>query len=316
MIIRSSRAPLLCIALAIVYSLVVLGSPLRAEEPFDLREIAQGVFVHQGRDEVFSPGNEGDIANIGFVVGDSAVAVIDTGGSARVGERLREVIRKVTPLPVRYVINTHMHPDHVFGNVAFLADAPDIVGHGKLPRALATRAQRYLAANEDLLGPEAFAGTRIVPPTSGVGGERRIDLGGRTLLLRAWPTAHTDNDLTVLDEKTGTLFTGDLLFVRHIPTLDGSLTGWLAAIAALSEIKAQRAVPGHGPVSVDWPGALDAERRYLETLERDTRKAIEAGQSLADSAREAAQSERGAWALFDEYNGRNASAAFAELEWK
>jgi hypothetical protein len=75
-------------------------------------------------------------------------------------------------------------------------------------------------------------------------------------------------------------------------------------------------VPGHGPVSVDWPGALDAERRYLETLERDTRKAIEAGQSLADSAREAAQSERGAWALFDEYNGRNASAAFAELEWK
>jgi len=302
--------------LAMIYGAIGTALPLRAAEPLDVTEIAPGIFVHQGRNDVFSPQNEGDIANIGFVVGDAAVAVIDTGGSARIGERLRDAIRKVTPLPVRYVINTHMHPDHVFGNEAFLADAPDFVGHAKLPRALATRADRYLAANADLLGPEAFAGTRIVSPTSGVNGERRIDLGGRTLSVRSWPTAHTDNDLTVLDDKTGTLFTGDLLFVGHIPTLDGSLTGWLAAIDALSAITARRAVPGHGPVSVEWPQALAAETRYLRTLERDTRKAIDEGRSLADAARDAAQSERGAWALFDEYNGRNASAAFAELEWK
>lgn len=312
----SRRVAFAALASALLFISTGAGISAQAAEPLDVREIAPGVFVHQGRHEVFSPQNEGDIANIGFIVGDSSVAVVDTGGSARIGERLREAIRKVTPLPVRYVINTHMHPDHVFGNEAFLADSPEFIGHGKLLRALATRAERYLGANADLLGPEAFAGTRIVPPTSGVTGEKRIDLGGRTLLLRAWPTAHTDNDLTVLDEKTGTLFTGDLLFVGHIPTLDGSLTGWLAAIDTLSTIKAERAVPGHGPASVEWPGALDAEKRYLQTLERDTRKAIADGKSLSDSAAEAAQSERGAWVLFDEYNGRNASAAFAELEWK
>jgi quinoprotein relay system zinc metallohydrolase 2 len=314
---RQAFLPILGACLALV--MVLSHNPVAGlESPLAIREIAPGVFVHQGRHELFTPANAGDIANLGFVVGDSAVAVIDTGGSAGLGRRLGEAIRQVTPLPVRYVINTHMHPDHVFGNVAFVPDDPEFIGHAKLPRALATRSQRYLSANADLLGPQAFEGTLIVPPKagSGVDQQRRIDLGGRSLLLQAWPTSHTDNDLTVLDERTGTLFTGDLLFVDHIPTLDGSLTGWLKTLDALSSIKAERAVPGHGPASVAWPAALEPERRYLETLARDTRAAIDAGRSLSDAAATAAASEKDAWLLFDEYNARNASAAFAELEWK
>ena len=140
------------------------AAPLQALEPLAVSEVAPGVFVHQGRYEIFTPRNSGDTSNAGFIIGRDGVAVIDTGGSPRVGAELLAAIRARTKLPVKYVINTHMHPDHVFGNVAFEGEKPVFVGHVKLPRALAARADRYLARNKELLG-EAFEGTRIIAPT-------------------------------------------------------------------------------------------------------------------------------------------------------
>ena len=87
-----------------------------------------------------------------------------------------------------------------------------------------------------------------------------IDLGGRTLELRAWPTAHTDTDLTVLDVATGTLFAGDLLFMERLPVVDGSLLGWLAVMDELEHSRRARVVPGHGPASAPWPEALAPQR--------------------------------------------------------
>ena len=201
----------------------------------EVSEIAPGVFVHQGRYEMQSPENEGDMANAGIVVGSDAVAVIDTLGSFKVGERLRNAVRAVTDKPIRYVINTHMHPDHVFGNAAFKEDAPAFVANHKLARGLASRAERYLATNKRLLGDDAFAGIEVVLPTVPVDNTMSLDLGGRTLLLETQRTAHTDNDLIVTDSATGTLFLGDLLFSVHVPTLDGSIVGWLAVIDDLKK---------------------------------------------------------------------------------
>ena len=92
------------------------------------------------------------------------------------------------------------------------------------------------------------------------------------LELRAWPTAHTDTDLTVLDTATGTLFAGDLLFMERIPVVDGSLLGWLRVMDELERLPAQRVVPGHGPPSAPWPEAAAPQRAYLEYL-RDTLRA-------------------------------------------
>jgi quinoprotein relay system zinc metallohydrolase 2 len=278
-------------------------------------EIAPGVFVHIGTTALMTRENEGAIANVGFIVGDDGVAVIDTGGSVREGQQLLAAIRQRTDKPVRYVINTHAHPDHSFGNAAFVREGTLFVGHSNLPRALATRGPFYLEAFRRSMGEELIDPVRLVSPTVLVTGRLTLDLGSRALVLQAWPTAHSDNDLTILDRKSGTLFAGDLVFLDHIPVLDGSLHGWLKVLDELGTLPAMRVVPGHGPVS-EWPAALVDERRYLEAVLSDTRALLARGQPISAAAATTAASERSRWELFDDYNARNATAAFSEIEWE
>jgi quinoprotein relay system zinc metallohydrolase 2 len=282
--------------------------------PLEITEVAPGVFVHFGVSELMTAGNEGAIANVGFVIGDTSVAVIDTGGSVREGRRLLQTIRRITPKPIRYVINTHAHPDHVFGNAAFSPEGPVFIGHRNLPRALSARGPYYLNAFRLIMG-DVLDGVELVAPQQQIAGEDKLDLGNRVLTLRAWRVAHTDNDITVFDSATQTLFAGDLVFLQHIPVVDGSLRGWLAALGPLAEIPARRVIPGHGPAA-PWPAALDDERRYLERLARDCRTMIAAGTPLSVAAQTAGMPEKSYWDLFQEYNARNATAAFAELEWE
>ena len=279
-------------------------------------EVAPGLFVHQGVHAGVNPDNAGDIANVTFVVGQDAAAVIDTGGSARIGRAARDALKAITGKPIRFVINTHMHPDHVFGNAGFEDDKPDFIGHHKLARGLSARADHYMKANRTLIGDAAFEGTKIIFPTREVKDTLDIDLGGRILTLKARATAHTDNDLTIYDKASGTLILGDLLFSGHCPTLDGSISGWLKLIGVMRAEKAVRVVPGHGPVTMPWPDALAPLERYLRTVADEVRTMIKSGKTIADATKTVGLSEKDAWLLFDEYHVRNVTAAFAELEWE
>jgi len=280
---------------------------------FPISEVAPGIYIHVGANELMNAQNEGAIANVGFVVGDDGVAVIDTGGSVREGRALREAVQRVTDKTIKYVINTHGHPDHVFGNAAF--EPPTVfVGHHNLPRALAIHGSYYIKAFQREM-KSALDDVKIVPPTLIVDDEVKLDLGHRSLIVKAWPTSHTDNDLTVFDPQSGVLFAGDLLFVQHVPVIDGSILGWLKTIGDLARIPATRVVPGHGPVS-DWPDALFGERVYLQRLVSDCRSLIKRGIPLAQAADIAGASQKPNWELFDEYNKRNATAAYSELEWE
>lgn len=299
-------------------ALAVIGALTAARAQsltLDMREVAPGVFVHYGLTAPMTEANAGATANIGFVIGEAAVAVIDTGGSVREARQLLAAVRARTGKPIRYVINTHGHPDHVFGNAAFVAEGTVFVGHRNLPRMMAARGKFYLDAFRRTMGNALMDEVRIIPPTLLVEDTLTLDLGARTLTLKAWPAAHTDNDLSVFDDKTGTLFAGDLVFVTHTPVLDGNLRGWLDAIGELGRLPAQRVIPGHGAVS-DWAADLADQRRYLQTLSTDIRALIARGEPISAAAASAAASERSKWQLFDDYNARNATAAFSQIEWE
>ncbi|WP_202913298.1 quinoprotein relay system zinc metallohydrolase 2 [Acuticoccus sediminis] len=308
---------------AALFLLMVAGGapgPAAAATALAVVEVAPGVFVHEGAVALADGVNRGDIANLGFIVGGEGVAVVDTGGSVEVGAGLLAAIRAETDLPVLAVVNTHMHPDHVFGDAAFRGTGPggadpEFFGHAKLGRSLAARAAYYLEISERDIGAALTGPEDVVLPNEAVDDHREIDLGGRVLELDAWPTAHTDNDLTVLDRDTGTLFAGDLVFMHHLPVVDGSIAGWLALHPRLAAIEAARVVPGHGPASADWPEALNAQRRYLDAVATGVREAIAAGRPMAQAVEDAPE-PGGTWVLVDAFHKRNVTAAYAELEWE
>jgi quinoprotein relay system zinc metallohydrolase 2 len=283
--------------------------------PLAMVEVAPGIYVHAGVPEQASPGNDDAIANIGFIIGDEAVMIIDPGGSRIEGEALHQAVRAATDRPISYVVLTHVHPDHIFGAVAFRADHPQFIGHARLPGALAQRADYYVKTLHRDLGAAA-SGSEIVVPTHLVAEREAIDLGNRVVEIQAHGPAHTDNDLTLFDRRTATLWLSDLLFVERIPVIDGSVLGYIKEIEAMKRVAAQRAVPGHGPASVAWPAAADPELRYLNAVLAGTRAAIRADIDIAEAPRHVALDERGKWLLFDDYHARNVTTAYKELEWE
>mgnify|MGYP000308875939 FL=1 len=285
--------------------------------PLQMEALDHDIYVHHGVHEDLSENYHGDICNISFIVGSKGIAVIDTGGSLKVGQQLHEAIRKVSSLPILYVINTHVHPDHIFGNAAFLQDKPIFVGHEKLPDAMERRRENYLRINQQWLG-DAFAGSEIVKPSALVKGTLKLELGDRTLLLTSYPTAHTNTDLTVFDNKSSTLWTGDLLFVERTPSIDGDIKGWLSVINELKVHEAENAIPGHSSILKDsnWKQQLNNEERYLWTLLNDIRASIKKGEVMEKTMSTAAASERSYWQLFDIVNRRNVNNIYPSLEWE
>ena len=141
-------------------------------------------------------------------------------------------------------------------------------------------------------------------------------MGKRILTITAYPHSHTRTDITILDNKTKTLWLSDLLFIDRIPSLigGGTISGWIKVSEALKKIDATLVVPGHGPASANWPEAINQQIEYFKTVRKDIRRIIAEGGSINDAVNSAGQSEKDKWKLFQQFHGGNVTGSFAELE--
>ncbi|WP_298188361.1 quinoprotein relay system zinc metallohydrolase 1 [uncultured Pseudomonas sp.] len=245
------------------------------------RQIADDVWLFEGSTENFSQTNGGNIVNTGFIVSDEGVLVIDSGPSKRYGEAMRQAIAKVTDKPVLKVMLTHHHPDHVLGNQAF-SDVPIAA----LPATTALVAEQGEAMAENMyrLVGDWMRGTEVVLPTEALKAGQ-LQIGGRSLQLLAL-RGHTGADLAILDEKTGVLFAGDLLFYQRALTTPGTpgLDTWLADLDQLQQLPWKQIVPGHGPLAVD-SAPFAQMRDYLSWLDGLMRGGAEQGAEMNELIR-------------------------------
>jgi quinoprotein relay system zinc metallohydrolase 1 len=245
-------------------------------------QVATDTYVLVGRTEDFSARNGGNIVNTAFVVTGEGVLVIDSGPTRRYGEELRRAIRAVTDEPVRELWLTHHHPDHILGNQAF-ADVP-IAALPATAQGIRDEGEAF-ASNIYRLAGDWARGTEVLPASKEIGvGTRTV---GRHRFRVLALTGHTAADLAVLDESTGVLFAGDLLFHDRAPTTPhADLAHWLSALDTLEALPAQVVVPGHGaPVSGARRGRPFAQTRsWLQWLRATLSEAADNGLDPAEIA--------------------------------
>ncbi len=255
-----------------------LTLPAYAELRYTLqpRQIADDVWLLEGSTDNFDKANGGNIVNTGFIVTAAGVVVIDSGPSRRYGEAMRAAIASVTDRPVIKLLLTHHHPDHVLGNQAF-ADVPiaALAGTTELLREQGNA----MAENMYRLVGDWMRGTEVVLPSETLA-PGKLEIGGRSLRLLAL-RGHTGADLAILDERSGVLFAGDILFYQRALTTPNSpgLDVWLEDLDTLEALPWKRLVAGHGPVADDAAPFVQM-RDYLGWLDGLLREAASGGADM------------------------------------
>ncbi len=255
-----------------------LTLPAHAELRYTLqpRQIADDVWLLEGSTDNFDKANGGNIVNTGFIVTEAGVVVIDSGPSRRYGEAMRAAIASVTNRSVIKLLLTHHHPDHVLGNQAF-TDVPIAALAGTTD--LLREQGNAMAENMYRLVGDWMRGTEVVLPSETLA-PGTLEIGGRSLRLLAL-RGHTGADLAILDERSGVLFAGDILFYQRALTTPNSpgLDVWLEDLDTLEALPWKRLVAGHGPVADDAAPFLQM-RDYLGWLDGLLREAANGGADM------------------------------------
>lgn len=245
------------------------GAVLAQDTPVP-EAVAPGVWMVQGQSALGSSANRNFISNAGFVVTKDGVVVIDALGSPALAEELLAQIRRITPLPVRHVILTHYHADHIYGLQAFKAAGATVIAHRAAGEYLnsETAAQRLKASREELF-PWIDEKTRLVGADRWIDGPTTLVIGGVEFRLQPVGPSHTPEDLVVYLPSLRTLFAGDLVFRGRVPFVGQADSGhWIAALDTLLGYDIDVAIPGHGPASTSARADLELTRDYLVHLRR------------------------------------------------
>lgn len=262
-----------CLVLVLLLAGLLPGPSLAAEPPGRLQahQVAENVWMAEGEAALGSKANRNFISNAGFVVTEEGVLVVDALGSPALAEDLIREIRRVTTQPIRYLVVTHYHADHIYGLQAFKAAGATILAHpgGREYLNSDTAARRLDASRQDL-APWIDASTRLVPADRWLDQpETTLRMGSFTFRIRHVGPAHTAEDLVVYVDKPAVLFAGDLVFRGRIPFVgQADSRQWIISLGDLIAFKPRVMIPGHGGVSSDPLADLELTRDYLVFLRK------------------------------------------------
>lgn len=262
-----TRRRLLC-TLAGLTGFMLAGSVPGQAPPMQAREVAAGVWMVQGAAALGTPANRNFISNAAFVVTADGVVVVDALGSPALAHELLATIARITPQPVRQVVVTHFHADHIYGLQVF-KDAGAVITAQRDGQIYlhSDAAQLRLQASRTELAPWIDAQTRLVPADRWISEPTPFTLGGVEFLLLPAGPAHTAEDLVVFLPQQRVLIAGDLVFRGRIPFVGQADSGrWIEALDRLIGFRADLIVPGHGPASANAQADLQLTRDYLQHL--------------------------------------------------
>lgn len=281
-----------------------------AKPRFTLHEVGPGVWA------AISVPKSGTGGNAGFVVGSDGVLVVDSFQTEAAAQALLEAIRKATPQPVRYVVDTHYHLDHVGGNGVFAAAGATVMAQANLRAWARTENLKFFGDSpkpEERAQVESLALPALVYQ-DGV----TLWLGDRQVIVRVMP-GHTGGDSVVVVPDAQVVFTGDLFWRHDLPNLIDADT--LQQIETndsfLKDYPKAVFVPGHGEVADAKDVA--AFRDYLMALRAAVAAAQSAGkkdQSLMDGVLPGLKKQYGDWGYFDYFSRPNIQQTEAELSGK
>jgi glyoxylase-like metal-dependent hydrolase (beta-lactamase superfamily II) len=223
-----------------------------------------------------SPANEGYNSNAGFVVTPEGVVVVDALGTPSLGNELIKAIRTVTAAPIKRVIVTHYHADHVYGLQAFKAIGAEIWAHHDGREYIENEAPARLAQRRHDLAPWVNDETRVLMPDRWLGENETFELGGMRFEVIHMGPAHSPEDVVIVVPAERVLFSGDILFAGRIPFVgEADSKRWLATIERLLALQPRIMITGHGKMSIDPARDLTLTRDYLMYLRMAMGKAVE-----------------------------------------
>lgn len=280
-----------------------------------LERVSEHVYYAQGAAGTATE-NQGFISNAAAIVTPEGVAVVDTLGSPSLAQRFLELLRGVTDQPIRKVILTHYHADHIYGLQVFDDLGAEIIAPGGFQDYLdAPSAEARLAERRVSLYPWVNESTRLVRPDRVIVEDTELTLGDVRLRLSYLGAAHSDGDLTVLVQPDWVLISGDIIFEGRVPFTGGADTrNWLETLEKLDKQGVTALIPGHGPAASDPQEAVRATLDYLRYTREQMAAAVEDMVPFAEAYEEADWSRFSHLPAFDATHRRNAYGIYLALE--
>ncbi len=306
---------LLAVCLAPIVSVAQEDKPAEVSVEMPLIRVSEHVWYVQGK-PVVATGNEGFVFNAGVVVTGDGVVVFDALGTPALARKLVRRIRELTDQPIRKVVVSHYHADHIYGLQVFKDLGAEIIAPAGAEAYLDSEAARNrLEERRVSLYPWVDEQTRLVPPDRFVEDRMELRLGEVTLALQNLGDAHSDADLTMFVRPDRVLFSGDIIFEGRIPFVGSANTRhWLQTLEQLDTEGVRALIPGHGPAASDPGQAIRLTRDYLAFLRREMGRAVEEMIPFDEAYAEVDWNRWRSLPTFDEANRRNAYQVYLSLE--